>query len=179
MDEIQNDFTAGLNKALSGFNAEKFMRDWQLNAMRVLRAQERMMQGMMAAARLEVRFGQELVSSRMGMLSFDNAERGETGNLAMQEYGKLTALLKEVNEELRGSFDEAVKLMREGVIMPLPEEAEEEIVAEAAPAPAPEPAPAAETVAAEPAAESVVEATPAAAPARGRAKKTNNDTTEA
>jgi len=161
MGQDHNNFTEGLEKALSALAPERVVRDWQLGAMRMLRAQERMMQGMMTAAKLEVRYSQELMASRMGMLDWESAKRGESSEHVTREFEKLSEMMREVMEELKGSFAEASKLLREGRILP---ELAEPVPVETVAAPAPEPEPVVEPVAVpvvEPVAEPVVEAAPA------------------
>jgi hypothetical protein len=91
---------------------ETFVRNWQLTGLRVLRAQERILHGMMTAARLEMQFGQDLLMNRMARLN----ARGEDGGHrdgAFQEFDRMVTLMREVTEELRSGFNEATQLLTE------------------------------------------------------------------
>ena len=89
---------------------ETFVRNWQLTGLRVLRAQERMLHGMMSAARLEMQFGQDLLMNRMARFnaSGDNGGRNEG---AFQEFDRMITMMREVTEELRTGFSEATQLL--------------------------------------------------------------------
>ncbi|HQT47522.1 MAG TPA: hypothetical protein PLY97_09895 [Acidocella sp.] len=87
------------------------LRNWQLTGIRIVRAQERMLHGMMRAAQLEMQFGQEFFAGRMALLG--NAGSHETPDRATQELERMMAMLREVNEELRSGFVEATQLLTE------------------------------------------------------------------
>lgn len=152
MSQILEDITASLSKAAVGFDAEKAARNWQLGATRALRAQERLVQGLVSALRLEFRFGQELLANRVSLLTLENAGTKNVGDYASGEFEKLTVLVKDLTEELQGSFTEALKLLQEGAILAEPKVVE----------PAPVEVPVAKApVVKEPVAEAPVEAAPA------------------
>lgn len=111
MDRIHHDITSGFDKAIGAFNTEGLMRGWQQGTMRVLRAQERIMEGMVAAARLEMRYGQELMANRLGMMKWEMPEPGHSSSRATDEVDKFISVVREVTEELRTSFTEATKLL--------------------------------------------------------------------
>jgi hypothetical protein len=93
------------------------LRVWQENANRVLRANERMMHGMMSALKLEFQLGQELLEHRMNTMraatqAGQPAEAGQTVfDRHVQEMERLVATMREVSEEMRASFGDATKMM--------------------------------------------------------------------
>lgn len=92
---------------------EVFVRNWQLTGLKMLRAQERMLYGMMSAARLEMQFGQDLILNRIARYN-SRSENGATrGDGAFQEFERMITMVREVTEELRTGFSEATKLMTE------------------------------------------------------------------
>lgn len=97
----------------SSMNPELFMRNWQAAGMRMLRAQERMLHGMMRAAKLEMQFGQELMSNRMTLLQPTSSAQAATER-AVQSIERMMEMMRAVTEELRSGFAEATKLMTEG-----------------------------------------------------------------
>jgi hypothetical protein len=99
-------------RAAMALMPETFVRNWQMTGLRVLRAQERMLHGMMSAARLEMQFGQDLLMNRMARFNTrgDNGVRGEG---AFQEFDRMITMMREVTEELRSGFNEATHLLTE------------------------------------------------------------------
>lgn len=93
-------------------NPEHMMRNWQSRTIRVLRAQERLSQGMLAAARAELRFGQEFLTSRLGLLRWDAAEPGHMSEQAQRDLENLVSVMREVSEEIRSGFSEAAEMLR-------------------------------------------------------------------
>jgi hypothetical protein len=91
---------------------ETFVRNWQMTGLRVLRAQERMLYGMMSAARLEMQFGQDLIMNRMAHFNARKDEEGRSEG-AFQELDRLITMIREVTEELRSGFNEATQLLTE------------------------------------------------------------------
>jgi len=167
----QTDYSEGLEKAVTALNPEKFARNWQIGATRLLRAQERLLRGVAAAARLEFSFGQDVVSNRLALLTGQAAKPGAATAQVSAEFEKLTALLQDVSNELRTSFTEAVQLLREGELVTVNDEILPPEPEAVAPVAEPEPvvAPAPEVAAVvEP--EGKVEAVAAEAPAAPTAK---------
>ncbi len=115
MQNYTQDTSNGQTKSGRPLSPEAFLRNWQEAGARVLRAQERMLHGMMSAARLELQFGQDFLSHRLETLQAGSAS-GRTEQ-AMKEIDRVTTLLREVNEELRTGFSEATKLLTEGTPM--------------------------------------------------------------
>lgn len=101
----------GFEQAIAAFNTEGVMDGWRERTLRVLRAQERMMQGVAATARLELRFGQECIFGRLGLFNGGWAEPGNASQQWADEMGKFIAVIHEINEELRASFTDAGKLL--------------------------------------------------------------------
>lgn len=101
----------GFEQAIAAFNTEGIMEGWRERTLRVLRAQERMMQGMAATARLELRFGQEYVFNRLGLFNGAWVEPGNASQQWADEMGKFIEVIHEINEELRASFADAGKLL--------------------------------------------------------------------
>ncbi len=93
------------------------LRIWQENANRMLRANERMMHGMMSALKLEFQLGQELLEHRMNTMRAASQtdkpiEAGQTiFDRHVQEMERLVATMREVSEEMRSSFGDATKMM--------------------------------------------------------------------
>jgi ElaB/YqjD/DUF883 family membrane-anchored ribosome-binding protein len=89
---------------------ETFVRNWQMTGLRVLRAQERMLHGMMSAARLEIQFGQDLLKNRMARFTPRSENRARTDG-GFQEFDRMISMMREVTEELRSGFSEATQLL--------------------------------------------------------------------
>jgi hypothetical protein len=93
------------------------LRLWQENANRAMRANERMMRGMMSALKLEFQLGQELLEHRMNTMRAASQtdkpiEAGQTiFDRHVQEMERLVATMREVSEEMRSSFGDATKMM--------------------------------------------------------------------
>jgi|GEM_PF-3920367 methyl-accepting chemotaxis protein len=114
MEQLNRDGKSGFGTTIGALKPELFVKNWQQNTVRVLRAQERLMQGVAAAVRAEMRYGQELMASRFNFLKWDSSELPHAGNGASQEMEKFAAVIREVTEELRNGFTEATKLLSEG-----------------------------------------------------------------
>jgi hypothetical protein len=115
MQNYTQDTSSGQAKMAQPLSPETFLRNWQEAGARMLRAQERMLHGMMSAARLELQFGQDFLSHRLETLQAGSAS--VRTDQAMKEIDRVTTLLREVNEELRTGFAEATKLLTEGTPM--------------------------------------------------------------
>ncbi len=100
-------------KAISALNEGIFMENWRQAGIRVLRAQERLLGGLMNAARLEVEFSRELMASRMGSIQWEGGFAKVLTERPRQDVARLTTLIREVNEEVSSGFREAVKLLTE------------------------------------------------------------------
>lgn len=100
-------------QTIAAFNPEGVMDDWRQRTLRVLRAQERVMQGMAAAARLELRFGQECMASRMGLFNGGWVEPGHASQQWAEDMEKLVAVVREISDEMKACFSEAGKLLHE------------------------------------------------------------------
>jgi len=93
------------------------MHLWQDNAGRMLRANERVMHGMMSALKLEIELGQHLMDHRIG--TFRQATQADKPAAAgqtvvdryLQEMDRLAATMREVSEEMRKSFGDATKII--------------------------------------------------------------------
>jgi ElaB/YqjD/DUF883 family membrane-anchored ribosome-binding protein len=112
METSRQDAAQERTRAALAIMPETFVRNWQMTGLKVLRAQERMLHGMMSAARLEMQFGQDLIMNRMARFNArgDNAPRGDG---AFQELDRMITLMREVTEELRSGFNEATQLLTE------------------------------------------------------------------
>jgi hypothetical protein len=108
---------------MTALNPEEMMRKWQSRTVQVLRAQERISQGMMAAARAELRFGQEFMASRLSMLHWDTTEPGHVSEQAQRDIENLVGVMREVAEEIRTGFAEAAEMMRGEIQAAVREEA--------------------------------------------------------
>jgi len=92
---------------------EAFIQHFQKNTLRVLRAQERMMHGLVKAAQLEMRFGQELLHSRLELLGGKSMEARPATEHATGEIERILTMMREVTEELRSGFTDAARLLSE------------------------------------------------------------------
>jgi hypothetical protein len=112
METSRQDAAQERTRAALTLMPETFVRNWQMTGLRVLRAQERMLHGMMSAARLEMQFGQDLIMNRMVRFNA-RGEEGGRGDGAFQELDRLITMIREVTEELRSGFNEATQLLTE------------------------------------------------------------------
>ncbi|MGE4481640.1 hypothetical protein [Acidocella sp.] len=98
---------------LSGgpFNPDEFIRQWQSRAFMLLQAQERIVQGLAAAARAQLRFSQEFMLNRVNMLHWDAVDGEHLSEHARQEIEHLGALIHEVSDEIRTCFNEAGEML--------------------------------------------------------------------
>ncbi len=112
METSRHDAAAERTRAVLTMMPETFVQNWQTTGVRMLRAQERMLHGMMSVARLEMQFGQELMNH---MLRFNTrSENGATrAGGAFQEFDRMITMMREVSEELRTGFSEATQLLTE------------------------------------------------------------------
>jgi hypothetical protein len=112
METSRHDATQDRARAAMAVMPETFVRNWQITGLRVLRAQERMLHGMMSAARLEMQFGQDLLMSRMARLNARSEDGGHSDG-AFQEFDRMITMMREVTEELRSGFNEATQMLTE------------------------------------------------------------------
>jgi len=103
--------TRSFEQAMEAFNPAGVMGDWRERTLCMLRAQERMMQGMAAAARLELRFGQECWASRLGLLTGSWTEPGQASQQLVEEMDRFITVIREMNEEMKACCTEAGKLL--------------------------------------------------------------------
>jgi hypothetical protein len=112
METSRHDPAQERTRAALAIMPETFVRNWQMTGLKVLRAQERMLHGMMSAARLEMQFGQDLIMNRMARFNA-RGENGQHGDGAFQELDRMITMMREVTEELRSGFNEATQLLTE------------------------------------------------------------------
>jgi hypothetical protein len=112
METSRHDVTTERTRAAITMMPETFVRNWQMTGLRMLRAQERMLHGMMSAARLEMQFGQDLIMNRMARFN-TRSENAPRGDGAFQELDRMITMMREVTEELRTGFSEATQLLTE------------------------------------------------------------------
>lgn len=95
------------------------MHLWQHNATRMMRANERLMSGIMSAAKLQIELGQEVLQQRLDRMAATHATTKEDGKSLIEqqthEMERLMAAMREISEEMRISFAEAAKLLFEDV----------------------------------------------------------------
>jgi hypothetical protein len=103
--------TRSFEQTMEAFNPAGVMGDWRERTLCMLRAQERMMQGMAAAARLELRFGQECWASRLGLLTGSWTEPGHASQQLADEMDRFITVLREMNDEMKACYAEAGKLL--------------------------------------------------------------------
>jgi hypothetical protein len=101
-------------------NSGTLMRVWQHNATRMLRANERLMNGVMSTAKLQIELGQEVLQHRLDrMNAVTQTPAPEAGKSMIEQQTKelerLMHAMREMAEEMRTSFAEAAKLLFEDV----------------------------------------------------------------
>jgi hypothetical protein len=102
------------------FEPELVARFWQQNALRVIRANERIMRGLMTAATREMELSQELMRYNLSRLHkfSDNAVAEKSAGIGarqnFEEFEHIITGFREVSEGLWESFGEASKLLLEG-----------------------------------------------------------------
>jgi len=117
MSETQFEDAAKTGVETMKSEGNTMLRLWQENANRAMRANERMMHGMMSALKLEFQLGQELLEHRMNTMRAASQtdkpiEAGQTiFDRHVQEMERLVATMREVSEEMRSSFGDATKMM--------------------------------------------------------------------
>jgi len=117
MSETQFEDAAKTGVETMKSEGNTMLRLWQENANRAMRANERMMRGMMSALKLEFQLGQELLEHRMNTMRAASQtdkpiEAGQTiFDRHVQEMERLVATMREVSEEMRSSFGDATKIM--------------------------------------------------------------------
>lgn len=117
MSETQFEDAAKTGVETMKSEGNTMLRLWQENANRAMRANERMMRGMMSALKLEFQLGQELLEHRMNTMRAASQtdkpiEAGQTiFDRHVQEMERLVATMREVSEEMRSSFGDATKMM--------------------------------------------------------------------
>jgi cell division septum initiation protein DivIVA len=113
MDRVHRDAPPGFGTTIPVMKPEQIVHNWQQNAVRMLRAQERVAQGVVAAARVEMRYSQELMASRLGLFKWDADDLPNAGDRAAEELEKFVSVVREMTEELRSGFTEATRLLSE------------------------------------------------------------------
>jgi hypothetical protein len=116
MADLHQETSAGPGYTGLPLSPEAFMRRWQQAGVRALRAQERLMSGMMKVTRLEIEYGQEFFSSHMGMLKWDDANPQQGADRTAQDMQRLFTVTRAVSEELRRGFAEATRLLTDGML---------------------------------------------------------------
>ncbi|HQT46221.1 MAG: hypothetical protein B7X08_06785 [Acidocella sp. 20-63-7] len=114
MESFTQDKSLAGSKDSAAFNPTVMMTSWQQAGLRALRAQERVLHGMLNAARLEIQFGQDLMINRMTQLQMGAGKAQPSAPLGTQEVERLLTMVREVSEELSNSFSEATRLLAEG-----------------------------------------------------------------
>ncbi|HTQ72587.1 MAG TPA: hypothetical protein VMH92_13950 [Acidocella sp.] len=90
---------------------EQFIHQWQARAAGLVHAQERIAQGMAAAMRAQIRYGQEFMVSHMKMMQWEVTDAEHLSAQARQDIENFAALVKEVSGEIRSGFAEAGKML--------------------------------------------------------------------
>jgi hypothetical protein len=112
METSRHDAAAERTRAALTMMPETFVRNWQMTGGRMLRAQERMLHGMMSVTRLEMQFGQDLIMNRMARFNTRN-DNGTRADGVFEEFDRMITMMREVSEELRAGFSEATQLLTE------------------------------------------------------------------
>jgi len=116
MADVNPSATAAAADATRHTNAT-MIHLWQDNAARLVKANERVMHGMMSALKLEIELGQQLVEHRIN--TFKEATQsgkpttaGQTFiDASLQEMDRLTVTIREVSAEMRRSLGDATKII--------------------------------------------------------------------
>ncbi len=95
------------------------VRFWQLNTMRLMRANETMLHGLMKAANRELELAREVTQFNLAQLQkFSKGaapeQRGQESEANFLEFDHLLAGMREVSQEIWQSFGEASKVLLEG-----------------------------------------------------------------
>lgn len=102
------------------FEPELMTRFWQHSAMRLMRANERILHGLMTAATREMELAQDLMRYNLSKIhKFSNSGEPEVANKNEAEEGfkqfeEILTGLREVSQDLWKTFGEASKLLLEG-----------------------------------------------------------------
>jgi hypothetical protein len=105
---------SGFEFPVASFNPEDFVHQWQARASRLLHAQERIAQGLAAAARAQLRYGQEYMVNHINMLHWDVVDAEHLSVQARKDIEGFAALIKEISSEIRDGFTEANELLEAG-----------------------------------------------------------------
>ncbi len=124
MDQLHHQKAKSVFEFPAGaLDPETFIRQWQARAAKLVHAQERIAQGMAAAMRAQLRYGQEYMASHMNMMQWEVTDAAHLSEQARQDIENFAALVKEVSGEIRSGFAEAgemleAKLPREADAVP-------------------------------------------------------------
>lgn len=115
---LQDEMQSGAHAAQQ--NSGLVLRVWQNNAARMLRANERLMNGIMSTAKLQMELGQEVLQHRLDrMNTVAQTPAPEAGHSMIEqqtrEIERLMTVMREMAEEMRTSFADAAKLLFEDV----------------------------------------------------------------
>jgi uncharacterized phage infection (PIP) family protein YhgE len=105
-----NEARAAQTSALTAM-PEFYMRNMQRTSAKMLRAQERMMQGLTEAAQLQMKFTQEFWSKR-GTLAREHTG-AEAAHATTHEGESMMGVMREISETMQRSFTEAMQVMME------------------------------------------------------------------
>jgi hypothetical protein len=89
---------------------------WQNNAARMIRANERIIQGIMSAAKLQIEVGQDVLRHRVDRLQNTKPDTAPHTIIQhqTQDFQRMIGAMREVSEEWRTTFADAAKLLFEG-----------------------------------------------------------------
>jgi hypothetical protein len=109
-DHVQSGAETVKYEAKTGINI------WQNNAARMIRANERIIQGIMSAAKLQIEVGQDVLRHRVDRLQNTKPDTAPHSIIEhqTQDFQRIIGALREVSEEWRTTFAEASKLLFEG-----------------------------------------------------------------
>ncbi|MBU6419133.1 MAG: hypothetical protein KGQ79_05325 [Proteobacteria bacterium] len=113
MDQHHDKAKSGYEFPIAALDPEQVIQKWQARAYRFLHAQERIAQSMAAAARAQLRYGQEFMVSRTELLHWDTAEPGHLAEHAQRDLEQLVSVVREVSAEIRTGFSDAAKMLSE------------------------------------------------------------------
>ena len=130
MDTLhQHKAKSGFEFPVVAFDPGEFVHQWQARASKLLHAQERIAQGLAAAARAQLRYSQEYMINHANMMHWDAVDAEHLSAQARKDIENFAAMVKEMSGEIRGGFAEAGEMLE---IKPLakPREAAAEAAAD-------------------------------------------------
>lgn len=87
--------------------------NWGHQSERMMRVQQRMLDGMMNIVKLEVQFGQDFVASRLALLTSGSETRPPTTGFVMEELDRSLTAMRKIGQEVQLTMSETAKILGE------------------------------------------------------------------